>query len=216
MMKKSFIILTNLLFLSFPLFSQSLVMPGILPSETVAPDSNTFSSSPAGDHRSGFIPKKIKSGLQIGSFFTTTSGYGSGFTTYISPYISYPFSSKFRVNAGITILNASYYGIKPYYLMNSESSLNGNFTNAMVYVSGEYLVNERLSVSGTLFKSFNILSSAPSDRYHPNYDAQGAFMKVGYKVFENFQIEAGFGYSKGIDPFNSYFGSPIIHSPFIR
>ena len=213
-MRLIIIIVASLFVLGSPLFllSQST---SIIPSSSVSlPDSNTTISQPG--KKFGFVPGKISSGLQVGTIFLTTKGYGSGFTTYVSPYISYPFSSRFRIDAGISVFNSNYYGIRPYTYAGTESPANGYFTNAMVYVSGDYLVNERLTISGTLYKSFNILSSSPGKYPYSGYDAQGAFMKVGYKVFDNFHIEAGFGYSKGADPFNPIFGSPLYHDIFTR
>jgi len=98
--------------------------------------------------------------------------------------------------------------------MNQESSLNGNFTNALIFVSGDYLVNDRLKVSGTLFKEFNLLNSVSGYNPYTRNNAQGAFMKVDYKVFENFHIEAGFGYSNGANPYSNYLGYPYPYSPF--
>jgi hypothetical protein len=187
-----------------------------MPPSAVLPDSASGSFSSPGIKKYGFTPGKISSGVQLGTYFNSFSGYGSSFTTYVSPHISYAFNSRFRINAGVTILNSSLYGVKPWYSMNQESTLNGNFTNALIFVSGDYLVNDRLKVSGTLFKEFNLLNSVAGNNPYNRDNAQGAFMKVDYKVFENFHIEAGFGYSKGVDPYSGYFGNPYSYSPFIR
>jgi hypothetical protein len=192
------------------------VIPGTLPPSATSSDSGSGSSSFNGVKNYGFIPKKFTSGMQIGSFFTSSSGYGSSFSTYISPTVSYAFTPRFKINAGITIMNSTLYGIKPWYSMNQESTLDGNFTNALVVVSGDYLVNDRLKVSGTLFKEFNLLNSVEGYNPYSMNNAQGAFMKVEYKVFENFHIEAGFGYTKGVNPYShNYFGNPYSYSPFL-
>jgi hypothetical protein len=187
-----------------------------MPSSSVLTDSASGSFSSTGIKNHGFIPGKITSGVQFGTFFNSFSGHGSSFSTYVTPHLSYSLNTRFRINAGLTVLNSSLYGIKPWYSMNQESTLNGNFTNGLIYVSGEYLVNERLQVSGTLFKEFNILNSLEGYNPYKKDNAQGVFMKVDYKLFENFHIEAGFGYSKGVNPCNNYFGYPYMGSPFIH
>jgi hypothetical protein len=187
-----------------------------LPSSLILPNSASGSSSSGEIKNNGFVPGKISSGVQLGTFFNSFSGNGSSFSTYVTPHISYSFNYRLRINAGITIINSSLYGIKPWYSMNQESSLNGNFTNALIFVSGDYLVNDRLKVSGSLFKEFNLLNSVTGYNPYRTENAQGAFMRIDYKVFENFHIEAGFGYSKGVDPWSNYMGYPYSNSPFIH
>ena len=186
------------------------------------PASSAPSDTVSGIHTSkesnnyGFIPKKITSGVQLGSYFTSFSGNGSSLSTYVSPHISYSLSKRFRINTGITIINTNLFGIKPLYSLNRETALNGNFTNVLVYLSGDYLVNDRLMLSGTIYKEINLFNSVPGKNYFSNNTIQGGYLKVDYKVFENFHVEAGFGYSKGGYPYNNYFGSPCPNSPFIH
>lgn len=187
-----------------------------MPSSSVLSEPVSDSLPPTGIKNNGFLPGKISSGVQFGTFFNSFSGYGSSFSTYVSPHISYSLNARLRISAGVTILNSSLYGIKPWYSMNQESTLNGNFTNALIFISGDYFVNDRLKVSGTLFKEFNLLNSVTGNNPYQKYNAQGIFMRADYKVFENFHIEAGFGYSKGADPYSGYFGYPYTNSPFIH
>jgi hypothetical protein len=207
-------VLMVLLFLGIGQISIGQVIPDPLHPSSVISDSASGSMSSTCIKKYGFIPGKITSGVQLGTFFNSFSGHGSSFSTYVSPHISYSVNSKLRINAGVTIFNSSLYGVKPWYSMNQESALNGNFTNGLIYVSGDYLVNDRLQVSGTLFKEFNLLNSVAGYNPYGKNNAQGAFMKVDYKVFENFHIEAGFGYSKGVDPYSHYYGYPYSGSPF--
>ena len=205
-----------------PGFTFSQQSPVILSSDPPGSDSLTSSSSSPRKTDKRFVPGKISSGMELGTYFTSFSGYGSSFSTYISPYISYPVNSRFRINAGMTIVNSSLFGIKPLYPMNQENSLNGNIISALIYVSGDYLVNERLKISGTLYKEINLFNSVPGRNSFTDQNAQGGYMKVDYKVFENFYIEAGFGYSKGVNPYNPYGGFPYSNgfsypgSPFIH
>ena len=197
------------------LFSQTMSRAPLVPSSSV--DSLPLYKTPSISFFNGFKVHRLSTNVQLGSFFTATSGFGSSFSTYISPNFSYALSPRFRISAGMTIINTQLMGIKPLFQSEQSSLINGNLTNTLIYVCGEYLVNDRLKVSGTLYKQFNVFNTIQNQKNLKNFNAQGAYMKVDYKVFENFHIQAGFGYSKGMSPYNSYFRSPYnnSYSPFI-
>ncbi|MEI6898881.1 MAG: hypothetical protein WCL00_03305 [Bacteroidota bacterium] len=169
----------------------------------------------------GFQHHHISTNLQIGTYFSTSPGYGSSIGSYISPSFSYPVSKRFRINAGITIVNTQLLDIKPFFNAEQGGSYNGNFTNAIVFAGGDFLVNDRLKISGMVYKELNLMSTVQKPGYPVNNNLQGGYMKVDYKVFDNFHIEAGVGYSKGNYPRN-YFpgtgsmnnGSPFSPDPF--
>ena len=203
-----------LLFVSIfsSLFTQGQTI--IFPPDTVRSSNSFPSSSIEGSAiKHGFIPKKPDFGLQMGSTFTTSSGYGSGFTTFVSPRVTYPFTSRFRINAGVTYINTTLYGVRSYFPVSGEQTFNGNFSSILIYGSGEYLFNDRLSISGTVYKSFPLYNDLNKSYPYGNYNPEGAFMKVDYRIFDNVHIEAGFGYSKGINP---YYNNPFSnsYSPF--
>ena len=205
-----------------PFFSFSQQNPALIISNPSASDSSFPSPISQEKTNKGFIPKKISSTLQLGTYFTSFSGYGSSFSTYISPNISYPLNSRFRINAGITVLNTSAFGLQPLYSMGRENALTGNFTNLLIFAGGDYLLNDHLTISGALYKELNIFNSVPGKNPYQNINAQGGYLKLDYKVFDNFHIEAGFGYSKGVDPYsrfdpyNNFSGFPYSNSPFIH
>ena len=148
-------------------------------------------------------------GIQAGTEFMSTSGDGSGFSTFLSPTLTYPVSKKFIVSGGISIVNTSLYGFKPYYSFPEEKSYTGNITQAMLWVSGQYLLNDRITITGTAYKTIDILGEKPGNPSFYRNNPQGAFLNVGYKINDNMHIEAGFGYSKGSN--GSSFGYPGIH-----
>jgi hypothetical protein len=213
-LRKQFLVLMLVLSVGSGQLSIGQVIPDAMPSSSVLSDSASGSLSSTGIKNYRFIPGKIGSGVRFGTFFNSFSGYGSSFSTYVSPHISYSLNSRLRINAGVTVVNSTLYDVKPWYSMNQESTLNGNFTNALIFVSGDYLVNDRLKLSGTLFKEFNLLNSVTGNNPYSRDNAQGVSMRLDYKVFENFHIEAGFGYSKGANPYQHYFGSPFSSNPF--
>ncbi len=136
-------------------------------------------------------------GIQAGTEFFTTSGIGSGFSTYLSPTLTYPVSKRFLVSGGLSIVNTSLNGFRPYYSFPEEKSFTGNITQAMLWVSGQYLLNDRLTITGTAYKTIDLLGEKPGASSFYKSNPQGAYFNVGYKINDNIHIEAGFGYSQG-------------------
>ena len=139
--------------------------------------------------------------LQFGTMFSTTSGYGSGISTYISPEIGYSLTSRFRINTGISIINTNLIGVTPYFSSTNEQKFNGNFTSALIYINGQYKLNDRLTLNGSAYKQFNLSDDPPGNPYSKMNERQGFNMAIDYKAAENFHIQAGFGYSKGYPPY---------------
>jgi hypothetical protein len=164
------------------------------------------------------LKKKPDYGLNLGTSFTTTSGYGSAITTFVSPHLSYSFNPRFRMTAGITLMNTQLIGAKPYYPIQSEQSFNGNFTDALLYVSGQYLLNDRLTVSGTAYKKFSLYDPAPVAGMTPyrNPEFQGFNIGLDYKAGENFHIQAGFGFTNGSNLYqpNSLYNPNPVYDPY--
>ena len=170
---------------------------------------------------SRFVPHKMDYHLQVGSQFFTSS-FGSGFSTFVSPSVSYGLSKRFSISGGLSLVNTTLAG--KYYtpFSSEETSLNGNFTTATVFLSGQYLLNDRVTITGTAYKQFNVMGNVPGYYGLRNDDAQGMYLNVRYKVANNVHLEAGFGYSRGYnrynpysvfgnDPFNNTFGDPFSH-----
>jgi hypothetical protein len=151
---------------------------------------------------------KLHVGIQAGTEFMTTSGYGSGFSTFLSPTLTYPVSKRFLVSGGISIVNTSFYGYKPYYSFPGENSYSGNITQAMLWVSGQYLLSDRLTITGTAYKTIDILGEKPGNSSFYKTNPQGAYLNFGYKINDHMHIDAGFGYSQGSNGYN--YGFPGI------
>lgn len=162
-----------------------------------------------------FQAKKMNYGLTLGSEFTTMSGYGSALNTYVTPRISYNLSKRFNIGGGISIIQTNYFNAGSYYRNEQNDFSNSNFTSAVFFVNGQYLVNDRLTISGSAFKQFPItkdpLPYNPFNPVSPN-GAQGVDFNVGYKVGKNMYFQAGFRYSEGLNPYNPY--SPFGNDPF--
>ncbi len=154
--------------------------------------------------------KKLKLRMEVGTMFGTTFGSGDYFGTYISPHLSYRLSPKFSLSVGARINN--YYGSlfnEPLY-----SSIYGypssNFTRSFIYVEGAYKLNDRLRVTGAVYKEFNIFHEPSPMPYGNDYDYEGIIMGVDYKIGENAFIRGQIEISNGRNPYSRYpFSDPF-------
>lgn len=202
----------------YRIFRKYLFLPMIILffqgfSQVVSLDTIPSASLPGKEKQNSFIPKKTDFGIQLGTQFFTSS-YGSGFSTYVAPHVSYGLSKRFSLSGGISIINTTFNGPSYYGLNGNEISFNGNNTSALVYLSGQYLLSKKVTITGIAWKQFSISGNNPAYNIYGNNDAHGVYMQVSYKVLDNFHIEAGFGYSKGYNPYGTY-GS-FYNDPFNR
>jgi len=174
-----------------------------LPSSAVTPATPKYLSS----------QNKMHVNIMAGTEFWTAPGYGSGIATYLMTGFTYPVGKRFSLGGGIGILNTAPVGV---HSTTVEGFGNVNSTNTLVYVTGQYLLNQRVTISGTVFKEFTAFNNSPEYQRFRKNTPQGAYMKVNYKINDFMQIEAGFGYSRGVNPYyNSYMGSPLYDRPLL-
>lgn len=128
------------------------------------------------------------------SLSTSFTSFGSGVNsigTSFMPQITFPMSQKFAVTAGI--------GYSTFFIGNSNQSLfqSNQSQYGHVFVAGDYMVNDKISLRGTAYKTFRLDSPNPSiESGFPGYDfsSQGIIMDVEYRVTDNFRINVGFEY----------------------
>lgn len=162
---------------------------------------------------------------QISASLTTSfTSFGQGFNSFgtsFLPQITFPVSERLSLSTGV--------GYSTFFTGNGNESLfHSNHSNyGHVFVSGNYFVNEKITLRGTAYKTFNLGSQNPiNETSSPYYDfsSQGIIMDVEYKVTDNFRINVGFEYrqqnyplySPGIDPTMPYMGTSSPFSGFNR
>lgn len=163
-------------------------------------------NSPSGN-LAGQSPARFN--LQTGASFGTGYGNGSLFSTYIAPSFNQNLSKKFTLTAGAVISNTTFNNTA---LWNSEGQLtpvSGNLTTFTLYTSGAYQVNERLTVTGSAYKTINPAFNARLNPDQLQMEAQGMSVGFGYKVGENLHIGAEIRMQQG----NSNFYNPYVN-PF--
>ena len=145
--------------------------------DTLPPSASSASSASA--HSYNVLPlHQLHVGVQVGTQFTATSGYGSGLSTFLSPTLTYPVSKRFSISGGISIVNTTLYGVKPFYILPGEQSFpafTGNITQATLWVSGQYLLSDRITLTGTVFKTIDILGQKPVNSPFYNSNPAGRF-----------------------------------------
>jgi len=125
---------------------------------------------------------------------TSFLAFGHGFTSFgttIMPKITFPVSNKFSISTGV--------GYSTFFVgTDGENAFQSNQSSyGHIFVSGEYQLNDKISIRGTGYKTFNLSATGlVNDVNQVGYDfsSQGIIMDVEYKVTENFRINVGFEY----------------------
>jgi long-subunit fatty acid transport protein len=172
--------------------------------------------------------KKLQTNFTIGSSFTTTSGYGSGLTNFISPTLSYRVNPRLSFRAGITISNTFLFDYQPWFSNETFTPYDANFTQALVFVEGSYLVTPKLRLTGGAFKLFTIDDNSPSFNPYTTNEPYGFYLNADYEIKEGMHFQAGFSYTKGINPYRysplydpspfqgSFMPTPYARDPFYQ
>jgi hypothetical protein len=128
------------------------------------------------------------------SLSTSFTSFGSGVNligTSFMPQITFPMTEKFSISTGIGY-STFFIGDGTKNLFQSNQSQYGH-----VFVSGNYLLSDKISLRGTAYKTFRLDSPSPnieSGFTAYNFSSQGIIMDVEYKVSDNFRINVGFEY----------------------
>ena len=175
---------------------------GNLPAAAPVPDSTGHQrTSSSAVNR----PKKPDFHVTLGMDFSTASGYGSGFTQYVVPTVSYPIGKRFLISGGLVIANTNYFNARPLYSGDMFQPYNGHYTSLTLFGSGTYFVNDKLTISGSFYKEFPVSGQQLS--YSPYYPiskqgSQGFSVQAQYRIGKHMFIQAGFEMNQGYDPYN--------------
>ena len=145
--------------------------------------------------------------LQTGvSFFS--NGKRSAFNNWIAPAITYDVTPKFNLSVGTIAMFGN-----PGYISNfsneSTTSLsqNTNKGHYFLYAQGAYLLNDRVTLRGTILKEI-----APNQKNPQAIDFKS--VGVDFKISDNFSISADYMVSKGYNGslmrnYNGFNASPF-------
>ncbi|MES2140163.1 MAG: hypothetical protein V4511_10690 [Bacteroidota bacterium] len=151
------------------------------------------------------VSASISMGAGLGFFNSTKS---TVYSTFVAPKIGYQISPKFKLNIGLMHYTASGNNFTP--LNSKESVLNlGNrsITGNLIFVGGEYKLNPKLIMSGSVMVDANDIKTKQN-----NFKA--ATLGFDYKISEKTSIGFRATVSQGN---NDYFTNPgngnYNHSP---
>lgn len=144
--------------------------------------------------------------LRSGAFFNAGIGGGSLFNSFVAPSFSKDLGKKFTLSAGAVISNTTYSNVSMFSPDGAFKPYSGNLTNFTLFAAGTYQVNERLTVTGSAFKTINPAFNARLNPDKLRMDAQGMSFGFGYKVSENVHIGAEIRYQQGNSNLYSPYG----------
>jgi hypothetical protein len=155
-----------------------------------------------------FKPGDIGVTMQVGTSFASNFNGNSSFGTYISPALAYNVSSKFRIKAGVSVFTN--FG-DPYYAGydNIGYPVLNSGTTTSLFVQGDYLLSNKLMLSGTLYKDFNSFNANSTDPRIKSPENQGMILNLNYRPTNSFEINASFEYGSGN---RSMLSSPFYHN----
>ena len=90
---------------------------------------------------------KVHFGLDAGTSFMT-SGNNNLFNSYISPYVSYPLTSKFSIEVGMSLSRGNFINVyNPYY--RDVYSMGGmNLLQTSLFARGKYELSKNITIYG--------------------------------------------------------------------
>lgn len=161
-----------------------------------------YTADSAGNIR--FIPGDIGFSMQVGTGLAGNFKGSASFSTFVSPALAYNISPRFRIKTGVTVFNnfgdPYIAGYDHYY-----SPVVNSGTTTSVYVQGDYLLSNKLMLSGAAYKDIPV-SPRIADPTLKMPESQGMILNLNYRPTSNFEINASFEYGSGS---RSMFYNPI-------
>ena len=144
---------------------------------------------------------------------TSFSSFGPGFNTfgtYVMPEITFPVSKKFAIRTSIGYSNMFYSTPGGEGSMFSQSPAQYGH----ISISGLYRVNEKLTIAGTAFKTFDL--NPRKNQVNPralDFSNEGVMLNLDYKVSDHVRINASFSYQKR-NPYYYYNNGGFMNNGF--
>ena len=150
-------------------------------------------------------------GFQAGSSMTMPGNSKALFSSYLSPEIRFHISPRFQLNTGV-VYSQQYL---PFAREGLTSAAGTRFDRFLVFVEGQYSLNERIWLSGLVMKEMGI-SDPRINAFQKNTSFQFMDMGIHYKVTDNLHFGAQIRVSDGHPLFysNPYNRNPFRNSSF--
>jgi hypothetical protein len=156
---------------------------------------STFELTPTIEDKEPLKPiknEKLHLSLDVGAGVMGSKHF-SGAYTYIAPNLSYLLTPKLKIEIGAAFISGNY----NFYKLSNESSSKVQLKNDQLFLftKGQYLLTNRLILSGTVYKTINTNASAQINPYFLDY--KGMSVGLDYKISEHMSFGAQFNFSNG-------------------
>ena len=164
------------------------------------------------------VEKKVDYSFSTGTSFFSSPGHANGSSFYLAPEFKFKLSPKFKVNAGIMLMQNrfNYSGATSMIGERSVVLKSGPSYDGVVYADGNYALNAKLTLSGSIIKSFTPGGSTSQNMAWQN-SFQAMSLGLNYKLSErtSFGIGVHLIQSNGYNPYSgyNYMGSGLGYSP---
>ncbi|MFH2144210.1 MAG: hypothetical protein ABIJ97_17415 [Bacteroidota bacterium] len=126
--------------------------------------------------------KTIGYSFSAGTIFSSSDGYSNYFGSYILPQVSYKLTPELSIKTGVLFMKNNNLGI-----ISNENYLKSNNINSLFYLGGDYLLNDHVTLHGSMLIDLNPDSQIKYDSWMFGMD---------YKVGKNSYIGIEFQYNK--------------------
>lgn len=143
-----------------------------------------YQSQPAGFK----LDQKPQLSVDISTSFWAIGNGNNLFSTSVLPKVKYPLNSKISVSAGLGYTSLFH---------NQPNSGSSTSSLGHIFVSGDYLLNEKVTLRGTAYGTFYLGNNHITQNEYQtgnDFSSKGVIMDVEYRVTDNFQINVGFEY----------------------
>jgi hypothetical protein len=186
--------LTEMRFYKITLLFFLVLAAAMTQGQTPGFGSNVMASKDSAESPVVYFQPKVSLGL--GTSFTTFSG-ASALSTWVMPQITMPVAKKWNASIGMGYSSIFYQGF-------SHSGGKQNHSQyAHLFVSGQYLLNKRVTLTGTAYKTMMLnpvtTGDVPRDG-RLDFSNQGVMLDMNYKVTDQFEINVGVEYRQQNNP----------------
>lgn len=150
--------------------------------------------------------KKIDYSFSTGTSFFSSPGYAHGSSFYLAPEFKMNLSPKFKVDAGIMLMQNRFNWNPPTSVFGERSVVvkSGPSYGGVLFASGNYQLNSRLTFSGCIVKSFSPDGSSYQAGMQNSYQMMS--LGVDYKLSDHITIGGGVRMMQ-FSGFNPYLGN---------
>jgi hypothetical protein len=141
-----------------------------------------------------------------------------GQAAFLQPSLAYPITRRFQAFASLQFISTFGPGIYPGgYEAGAAGFGSRPQQSYVVMAGGNYAVNEKLTITGSIWRDLSMASGMAPHRFSPFSPAgtQGMMFRAHYKITDNLSVSGGvrYGNGRGYQGYNPHFYQDY-YSPF--